>query len=357
MITAAPFYWKPLLKKTAIYIMIEAIDLGEKGRRYSVAEKDMAEKTLEAYEDVFADIVNVLLFHGKQFVKEEELEDAVARSTYKADGKLREQERDTAKYWKKQLVRIALIGLENQTEPDNDMPLRVYGYDGAAYRGQLYKEKGTDGKWRSNRNQRYPSVTLVLYFGTKRWDKARTLYEALGDGLAEELKPYVPDMQMNLFEIAFLSDEQLKLFQSDFGIVADYFVQIRKDKKYVQSQTQMKHVHEVLQLMSVLTGDTLFEDIVNEAEEGREAKSMEEWLHEWIHNEIRKELKKGYQDGEKAGYRDGEKAGFRNGEKARARETARRLKEGGMVTGDIAYSVGESVETVEKWLSVEPAMA
>lgn len=33
-----------------------------------MAEKDVAEKTLEAYNDVFADIVNVLLFQGRHFV-------------------------------------------------------------------------------------------------------------------------------------------------------------------------------------------------------------------------------------------------------------------------------------------------
>ncbi len=30
-----------------------------------MGQKDIAEKTLEAYNDVFADIVNVLLFNGK----------------------------------------------------------------------------------------------------------------------------------------------------------------------------------------------------------------------------------------------------------------------------------------------------
>lgn len=39
-----------------------------------MSEKDIAEKTLEAYNDVFADIVNGLLFDGKEVVKEEELE-------------------------------------------------------------------------------------------------------------------------------------------------------------------------------------------------------------------------------------------------------------------------------------------
>ena len=31
-----------------------------------VAEKDVTEKILESYKDVFSDIVNVLLFQGKQ---------------------------------------------------------------------------------------------------------------------------------------------------------------------------------------------------------------------------------------------------------------------------------------------------
>ena len=35
------------------------------GRNDAMAEKDIAEKTLEAYNDVFADIINVLLFFFK----------------------------------------------------------------------------------------------------------------------------------------------------------------------------------------------------------------------------------------------------------------------------------------------------
>lgn len=36
-------------------------------------EKDIVEKTLKSYNDVFADIVNVLLFDGKAVVNENEL--------------------------------------------------------------------------------------------------------------------------------------------------------------------------------------------------------------------------------------------------------------------------------------------
>ena len=92
-----------------------------------MAEKDITEKILESYNDVFVDIVNVLLFDGKEVLVPEELEEQAPRSFYKADGKIREIERDVAKRWKKQNIRIACIGLENQTEPDADMPLRVMG--------------------------------------------------------------------------------------------------------------------------------------------------------------------------------------------------------------------------------------
>lgn len=40
-----------------------------------MAEKDITEKILESYNDVFSDIVNVLLFDGKQVLSPDELED------------------------------------------------------------------------------------------------------------------------------------------------------------------------------------------------------------------------------------------------------------------------------------------
>ena len=145
-----------------------------------MAEKDMTEKALEAFNDVFADIVNNLLFHGRKRLLEEELEQGRERSVYQGEKALREQERDTSKYWRKSSIRIAYIGLENETEAENDMPLRVIGYDGAAYRDQIAYEMDEGGR-RKKARDRYPVVTLVLYFGyKKRWDKATTLYEAIG---------------------------------------------------------------------------------------------------------------------------------------------------------------------------------
>lgn len=62
-----------------------------------MAEKDASEKILESYNDVFSDIVNVLLFNGRQVLGADELEDQAPRAYYKADGRLHEIERDVAK--------------------------------------------------------------------------------------------------------------------------------------------------------------------------------------------------------------------------------------------------------------------
>lgn len=103
-----------------------------------MAEKDKVQRTLESYNDVFADIMNVLLFDGQEVVREDELTDAQPFSYYKMDGKkVHGQERDVAKFWKNGEIRLSLIGLENQMKTDKAMPLRVIGYDGAAYRSQL----------------------------------------------------------------------------------------------------------------------------------------------------------------------------------------------------------------------------
>ena len=243
-----------------------------------MGEKDLAQKTLEAYNDVFADIVNVLLFEGKQLVQEKELEQESPDSIYKVDGKLHELKRDVAKYWKHNNIRIALVGLENQIETDKYMPIRVMSYDAAAYRQQLLNQYETDpetGKKvkKKSTDPIYPVVTMILYFGNIPWKKYKTLLEIVE--VPDELKPFVSNYNTNIFEIAWLSKEQVELFKSDFKIVADYFVQVRTNKDYKPSPQKIKHVHEVLQLMAIFTNDKRFEEIQNLYIKGEESTMCE----------------------------------------------------------------------------------
>lgn len=171
-----------------------------------MGEKDFTEKILEAYNDVFADILNVLLFGGKRVIDPDDLEDHTPSSFYKVDGRIRELARDVVKVWKKYNIRIACIGFENQTEADKYMALRVAGYDGTEYRAQIIKlDDGTI-------SEPYPVITLVLYFGYKRrWNQPKSLLETLK--IPDEIKPFVNDLKINLFEIAYLSREQVNYFK------------------------------------------------------------------------------------------------------------------------------------------------
>lgn len=169
------------------------------------------------------------------------------------------------------------------------MSLRVAGYDGAEYRAQVINlEKG---------EKPYPIITLVLYFGYRnRWDQPTTLYEALE--VPEELKPFVNDLKINLFEIAYLTREQVKLFRSDFKVVADYFVQMRENRNYNPGNETVKHIEAVLQLLNVMDKEKRFEEKINEEVAEGKVKTMSEWLDKVIKTSEANGESKGRKEGE-----------------------------------------------------------
>lgn len=231
-------------------------------------EKDIIQKALEMYNDVFADIINVLLFNGERVVTEDSLTDVLQESILKIDGRIRAQYRDIAKYWYNSKIKLSMFGLENQTKPEKRMPLRVFGYDGTEYVKQAKKE--------NSKEVLYPVITLVLYFGyNSRWNQPKSLFELLE--IDERIKPYVNDFKMNLFEIAYLDREKIDMFKSDFWILADYLYQMRVNKDYVASDTVIEHVDELLMLMLAMTKDYRFEETINEVK-GKEHVTMCEVL-------------------------------------------------------------------------------
>lgn len=270
-----------------------------------MGEKDILEKSLCAFNDVFADIVNTLVFNGMRRISEDSLENAIVHSAYHGSKAFRELERDIAKNWLDNDIRISLIGIENQSKAENDIPLRIIGYDGASYRDQIRYEKDNKGL-RKKTVDACPVVTLVLYFGyTERWNKAKTVHEALGDKLLPELKPFVSDYKINIFEIAWLTPDQVKEFNSDFRYVADYFVQMRMTGTYIGSNEEMKHVREVLQLMSQLTGDDRFTNAIGEIDRnGQEGgiktmrSAIDIYWEKGIEQGIEQGIEKGIEQGE-----------------------------------------------------------
>lgn len=223
-------------------------------RKAALGEKDIAHKILESYNDVFADIINVLVFNGEQVVSEHDLVDRTPYGFYKAAGDIHEEDRDIAKLWKNGQIRISCLGIENQERSDPDMPLRVIGYDGAEYRAQLLSDNLS--------SDRYAVITLVLYYGYKNhWSGPLHLKDRIH--IPAGMESLVNDYRFNLFEIAYLDRETVNKFRSDFRIVADYFVQKQENGDYVPTAQVMQHVDAVLQLLNIFEPDDRYVELYN----------------------------------------------------------------------------------------------
>ena len=265
--------------------------------------KDITQKMLERYNDVFADIVNVLLFNGKRIVDEDALIDTPADSALKIDGEVHSQDRDVAKYWKNSQINIALFGLENQTVPDKLMPMRVIGYDGAEYKKQVLEE--------NRYKKKYPVITLVLYMGYDRnWKYSNSLLDLLE--VDDNLKPYVNDYKINVFEIAFLDREKIELFKSDFRMLADYLYQMRTTNSYKGDESNIKHVDEILMLMSAMSGFKNVENIIKVAHE-RKVSNMKGFFELAEEKGLEKGLELGRTEGREEGLELGRTEGREEG--------------------------------------------
>lgn len=211
--------------------------------------KDKVEKLLEDYPDVFADIINVLIYDGKQIINPKQLSETKVKSQYKAaDSTLHEQERDILKIWKKGKDHKVIFGIENQTNTDKQMSFRVMGYDGASYRSQLNNEE--------DKKELCEVVTLILYFGNRHWNTSRELRDTFDK--KGNVEQYANNYKLNVFEIAYLTEEQIEMFHSDFGIIADYFVKRRKGYQNVENHKPIKHVDEMLKFMEIFAEDERF---------------------------------------------------------------------------------------------------
>ena len=262
-----------------------------------MGEKDITEKILADYNDVFADIMNGLLFAGEQRILPEALENTSIHSQYKAeDEKVHELERDVAKYWKEKEVELAICGIENQSVVEKNMPFRVIGYDGTAYRSQLLEE----------RKKILPVVTIVLYFGTDRhWNSKKNIKSLME--IPEGLDKFVNDYSMQVFEIAWLTEEEISRFHSDFKVVANFFVQKRKHKDYIPDDpTEIRHIDEVLKLLRVMTGDERYQAIFQKERGVHSMCDVAERLEKMgMEKGIEKGIEKGMKQGRKLGRNEG----------------------------------------------------
>ncbi len=171
----------------------------------------------------FADLYNGCLFGGKDIMKAEDLEEAdsviVSSSENSTTIKVIA---DKIRKWKG--YHVSILILESQSYIDYQMVLRSMKDDLANYekqRKQAYQDLLDSGLKPSNYEllskapkdlKLVPCITLILYLGTDEpWDAKTELYQLLD--IDEELKPYVSNYKLNLFD--FHNHEDFSVFKTD----------------------------------------------------------------------------------------------------------------------------------------------
>ena len=176
-----------------------------------MGKEDVYESDYLENPEIFADLINGVLYQGKQVVSPRDLseQDGELRSILK--GSVKKTIRDKVRLWNGTL--LAVLSVENQTKIDYGMVIRAMLAEGMAYDRQRKKanEKLKAGKdaltsdefisGMGKEDKFIPVITVVVYYGKEKpWDGARTLYELLDmQGKEEQIIPYISNYRLNLF--------------------------------------------------------------------------------------------------------------------------------------------------------------
>ena len=250
-----------------------------------MGEKDLSQKQLEYYADVFADLVNALLYAGKEVLRESDLIPAPTETIYKdKTGQMHNQFHDISKYViddGRDGIKMQYV-LENQTKKDKNMVLRKAGYQGAIYRGQVEQK------------QMYPVIGIVLYWGEGWWTYPDRLSRICADaGLSEEIQSYVDEVKLHIYHMCHLPDSVREHFHSDMRMIVDWLAQ---GEAYQPMVKELRHPEAVACMMSALSGDKRYEEIIKEAAEGKK-----EGEHMAVDGFLQKYIDKGLMQGRSEG--------------------------------------------------------
>ena len=138
------------------------------------------------------------------------------------------------------------------------MPLRCAGYDGAAYRSQYRKKRG---------QEIYPVVSIVLNWGEKVWDGARSVRELVDNSsveVPEEMKPYLDRNRIAVYDMRFLPEEVRKRFEGDVRVVLDY---LSDRESLIRRNQKLKNPEEVMRMLYALSEDERYLENIEFMEE------------------------------------------------------------------------------------------
>ena len=239
---------------------------------------DIATKQYMSHRDVIADVFNFYIYDGRQVIKPEKLQKidtAEVALPYGNDAEIAVQKlRDNIMLWTMAMddkAAYAVLGIENQDKIHYAMAVKNMLYDALQYAKQVEEAKrlyrnGLNKKRIKLNSEEFlsglkkadrlmPVITLVVYFGDKDWDGAKSIHEMLSVD-DDELLSYVPNYKINLIEPAKISDENFDKFKTDLGAVMQFIKhQSDKDGSWIKGNSRFNHVEkEAVELINIITG-------------------------------------------------------------------------------------------------------
>lgn len=230
-------------------------------------KKDIISKIYFQDEKRTADLINAIVFQGRQVVNPEDIQelDSVA-AMLESSGQNGEDVAVRGKQKYRDILqkivlgcRVLFIGIENQDYIHFAMPVRVLGYDYQRYDRQ-YRAIRKNHKQRKDLVQKdellsgctgrdglEPVITLILYYGEKPWSGPRCLKDMLRlQGFPEEIREYVNDYPLHIVEVARF--KQIDLFQTDLRLIfgcLQYQSNPRLWKKFIEEyKTEFTELEE-----------------------------------------------------------------------------------------------------------------
>ena len=326
-------------------------------------QKDTTEKKLEDWNDVYADIINVLFFGGKKVLKEEELISLPTESfTRNMDGTIRKGYRDVRKADGKNGAYRLIWGVENQECCDNTMPERIMGYEYASYEEQVkflmdenekcgnpaYTKRLHDGQLLS------PVITGVLYWGDEEWKGPRTLHEMLRfpEDNKEEFQKLVADYPIHLIQVARLPEEVRTKFTSDFRLLAEY-ASCKKDpvkrREFMKNDTiKIRHPEEFMDAFIAIAGDKRYKELASKVLTRKEKENITMCIlfEEAISEGLQQGIEQGLQQGIEQGLQQGIEQGLQQG-------IQQEIQEGIRILIESCKKLGVRKEDIKKTLMEE----
>ena len=171
---------------------------------------DTTEKVRLQNNNLFSDMVNGVLFQGNPLLDPHYLHSYDSHeSTYIHLFGIN-RTRDMIKKYEDGY--IILIGIENQSQVDETMPIRLLGYDFINYMNQQkvfyrdyklitkHNKKYPKDKKKLPKLKLYPVMSIVINYGERRWNKSTTLKGMMKE-IPKVFEGYINDWEIKVVDI------------------------------------------------------------------------------------------------------------------------------------------------------------